>query len=203
MSRNSRGNGKKVSNHVSSLPSDTDEEEYIVEKILDRREKNGEIEYLLKWIGFSDDDNTWEPKKNLCCYDLIAAFESKRNEKEKMKKKHINIKEKEKHPSLKENLENKQDELSQEKKAVKKKTKVQMPSLLTGFDRNMEAEKILGATDDSPSGELLFLIKWKSSDDCDLVPSSLANKLCPQVVIKFYEKNLYWPNSKSKTSAKN
>ncbi|KAI9563568.1 putative chromobox protein like protein 1-like [Daphnia sinensis] len=201
MSRNSKG--KKVPNHASTPLSDTDEEEYIVEKILDRREKNGEVEYLLKWTGFSDEDNTWEPKRNLGCYDLIAAFERERNEKEKMKKKHTSIQEKEKHQGLNENHENKQDRLSQDKKAVKKKTKVQMPSLLTGFDRNLEAEKILGATDDSPNGELLFLIKWKSSDDCDLVPASLANKLCPQVVIKFYEKNLYWPNLKSKTSVKN
>ncbi|XP_057376668.1 chromobox protein homolog 1-like [Daphnia carinata] len=201
MSQNSKG--KKMSGQASSALSDTDEEEYIVEKILDRREKNGEVEYLLKWIGFSDDDNTWEPKKNLGCYDLITAFESKRNEEEKMKKKNSNKKEKEKCLPLNENHENKQNKLSQEKKAVKKKTKVQIPSLSTGFDRNMEAETIIGATDDSPNGELHFLIKWKSCDDCDLVPSSLANKLCPQVVIQFYEKNLYWPNLKGKTSGKN
>lgn len=89
---------------------------------------------MLKWIGFSVDNKTWEPKKNLCCYDLIAAFDNRRNKEEKLKKEHTNVQEKEKHPSLNENRENKQDKLSQEKKAVKKKTKVQMPSLPTGFD---------------------------------------------------------------------
>ena len=39
---------------------------YEVEKILDKkRTQYGNILYLVKWVGYSDDENTWEPLANL------------------------------------------------------------------------------------------------------------------------------------------
>ena len=41
------------------------DEEYEAEKILDTRKQDGRIEYLVKWKGYDNSENTWEPAKHL------------------------------------------------------------------------------------------------------------------------------------------
>lgn len=58
-------------------------EELEVEKILERRVLNGVVQYYLKWKGFGDDENTWEPETNLHCDILLEEFEKEKNDEEK------------------------------------------------------------------------------------------------------------------------
>jgi len=58
----------------------TQEEEYEVEEIVEKRIKKGKAEYLIKWKGWSHDDDTWEPRSNLDCDKIIDDFEKKLDE---------------------------------------------------------------------------------------------------------------------------
>lgn len=60
--------------------SDDEEEQFEVQKILDKKTVNGEIKYLLKWKGYSDRDNSWVKESKLDCSILVAAFEKNRIE---------------------------------------------------------------------------------------------------------------------------
>ncbi|CAF0994523.1 unnamed protein product [Brachionus calyciflorus] len=148
--------------------------EFFVESIVEKRVRFGKVEYLLKWKGFTDADNTWEPVENLDCPELIEDFEAKLLEMNSPKRK------------LEHDVVHKKKKIS----SVDTQEKDLQPR---GFDRGLMPEKILGATDSK--GELMFLMKWKNLDEADLVPARIANVKCPQVVIRFYEERLMWHNS--------
>ena len=53
-----------------SITDDT----YEVEKILAKRTNKGRTEYRIRWKGYSEKDDTWEPTENLNCPEKVRDF---------------------------------------------------------------------------------------------------------------------------------
>ena len=52
-----------------------EENEFEVEDIITHRVVNNGTEYLVKWLGYPDSENTWEPDTNLTnCRQLLAQY---------------------------------------------------------------------------------------------------------------------------------
>jgi len=51
------------------------EEEYIVEEILDSHLRCNKLDFLVKWEGYTNENNSWEPEDNCKnAHNAIAAF---------------------------------------------------------------------------------------------------------------------------------
>jgi hypothetical protein len=51
--------------------------EYEVESIIASRSFKGKTKYRIRWKGFEESEDTWEPEEALSCIDLIRAFKKK------------------------------------------------------------------------------------------------------------------------------
>ena len=52
----------------------TQEQSFEVEKVLDHKGKEGARHYLVKWKGFAQEHNSWEPVANFDDLSVIADY---------------------------------------------------------------------------------------------------------------------------------
>ena len=164
------------------------DEEYEVERILDKRTtKGGFTEYLVKWRNYDDpEENTWEPLDNLGDAEkAIKAWEKDQEIKTMTPSTTTKNSKRKSAPGT----------VTQPSKQQKIDTK---DKLKEGFTRGLPAEKIIGIRKDTD--KLFFLIKWKGVEDRDFVDAKEAKMKIPQTVIEFYEEKLNWFNDDANDS---
>lgn len=169
-------------------------QEFAVEKIIRRRVNDGKVEYFLKWKGFTDAENTWEPEDNLGCPELIEEFlrnltVSGEIEQEGCNSLDLELQPKQELTELDAHMAHQQppEELIERGNEEVDDHNAEIPA---GQSNNPEPDGIIGCTDQQ--GELMFLIKWKNTDEVALLSAREASKRWPGMVIRFYEDKLTW-----------
>lgn len=189
-----------------SEPNNSDGEDYVVEKIVKKRIRNGFVEYFIKWEGYSDEHNTWEPEGNLECFELIEEFENKLEESSKSRaaknppipstsKEHqddllIYSKLKLANEQVPNNIKINDDTNNTKNKTSKIAVVDDLPIKKgNGFQSGLIPDKILGAS--IVSGGVMLVMRWKNGH-LELVSAKDARKYCPHILIDFYEDHLMW-----------
>ena len=158
------------------------ENEFYVEKILDKKVIDNQNYYLIKWYDYKLKDSTWEPESGLTnIKSLIKKFENK------IKK--INESKKKTYP--KSNLIDETLISSyQSFKRTRNDMKIQVISA-NSFDI---PDKIIGINNGS-NREIKYLISWKTRIDGDSPEVSFASsdflrEFYPQLLISYLESRI-------------
>lgn len=54
---------------------DSDDSQFVVEKLVERRRSGRGFEYLVKWLGYLETEGSWAKKKDIHP-DIVAAFKA-------------------------------------------------------------------------------------------------------------------------------
>ncbi|CAB4385848.1 unnamed protein product [Rhizophagus irregularis] len=191
--------------YIEEKENSDSEDEYVVEKIIDHRKIKGVTQYYLKWKGYPEDDNTWENESDVFAKELIEKYWKKI---EKSNKQSVES------PEESSDKGNSKENMKKIEQVKKKQT------MITSNQVNIRKRKFSDSFNEEPDFSLLenfpppSLTTWEEAvDDVETVernskdsglwiylnwksghrtrhPASVANLMCPQKIIRFYEEHL-------------
>ena len=145
----------------------SDEENFEVETIVDKKIEGDKQLYLIKWKGYPESDNTWEPFENLTeCAEQISQFELAQVEGEPSKD------------------DNNRSEVTDDIPLLEGKSGVKL-----GYS----VKDIKGIL--KVSGQRFCVVQWKEEKTQELVAADVVEQRYPKAWIRFMEKRLAFKTS--------
>ncbi|XP_050301059.1 chromodomain-helicase-DNA-binding protein 2-like [Anthonomus grandis grandis] len=142
---------------------DADDAEYEVDEIVGEKTIKGVKHFLIRWKGYTEESDTWEPEDTLDCSDLIKAFQEKNKKSSKKDTPKGKIK-KEKRSEQKDSVEDSWDE-----------------------NDDFEVERIIDVYFHK-DGSKDFLVSWKGYPASDNSWEPEANMDCKDLIAKYMAK---------------
>ncbi|KAK4876829.1 hypothetical protein RN001_009335 [Aquatica leii] len=160
-----------------------DDTQYEVEEVIDEKTIRGVKHYLIRWKGYDQDGDTWEPESTLDCPKLIKKFKEQKSNDENVSPKKGRKSKIQSKKSKKETDKSGKKEKKKDKKTPKKqKTKVDWES-----DDEFEVERILDVKV-KKNGQREFLVSWKGYSSSQDSWEPEENLDCTDFIEKFMEK---------------
>ncbi|CAF3245415.1 unnamed protein product [Rotaria socialis] len=198
------------------------DDQYVVEKVVaKRRNRKGKWEYLLKWAGFGDEDNTWEVQQDIHP-DLIAEFERKKTELDAanaiysalsedppIKTRTSSVSRAESPPAKKKRKTASTVDSTKPMTPTTKTTATttttttvtattnETPKKAFGVEKGWRVRAVIGAAKQKDSTVLYAVDYVQGSPSLrEYVPSHIAHTHIPRELIEFFQKKIVWNSSK-------
>ncbi|RKP25845.1 hypothetical protein SYNPS1DRAFT_28431 [Syncephalis pseudoplumigaleata] len=186
--------------HASTTEAGVDEAEeegvYEVEAIVGSRKRKGRQQYLIKWKGYPDEENTWEDVNNVHAEDLVEDYWRK-HEASQMPKKESKLKRK--RSNLDHHTVKVEDDVPSKKPADgtthtadRAPTGSEPPANTSDMDYSVNWEECVDKVETverATNNSLLVYLLWKNGKQT-IHHSSQIRERCPHKLLDFYEAHL-------------
>ncbi|XP_060535025.1 heterochromatin protein 1-like [Cylas formicarius] len=155
--------GSRDNAEADPLADSDNDAEYEVEAILSDKTLKGVHHYLIRWKGYTEESDTWEPEDTLDCADLIKEYKNKKNDKTSLRK------------------------TEKKKKEKKGKAAVELEEETWDENQDFEVDRILDVYFHK-NGKREFLVSWKGYPTSDNTWEPEENMDCKDLIKKFMDK---------------
>ncbi|XP_054731366.1 chromodomain-helicase-DNA-binding protein 1 isoform X1 [Anastrepha obliqua] len=156
--RRSKGKKAQAKTQAVSEEEEEGEEVYEVKDIVGHKVEQGVTYYLIRWKGYTKDDDTWEPEDTLSCPNIIDKYKNKQSPSKSNKKSGV----------------------------AAKKARPAKGQLSTDPNKEWEVDKIIDYAEEK--NQRIFRIRWKGFGAKHDTWEPEANLSCDEIIDKFMKR---------------